>query len=103
MDVAAVYAYMINLTKSNSAGLCQTEDLAADSPSLCHYSGKPYQRTFSDADATGLQELRWDDAELFQASVEPVMAYDDAFTLMEVWLMYIRVCVLSCMRSWSTM
>ena len=46
-----------------------------------------------DPSATGLQGLRWDDAELFEASASPVMAYDDAFTLMEVCLTYTYVCV----------
>ena len=46
---------------------------------------------FSDENATGLRGLRWDDAELFKASAKSVMAYDDAFTLMEVWLTYTYV------------
>ena len=52
-------------------------------------SGVVYHRKSFDPAATGLQGLRWDDAEVFEATAYHQMAYDDAFTLMKVC----RVCV----------
>ena len=58
-------------------------------------SGVVYQRKSFDPAATGLQGLRWDDAEVFEATAIHQMAYDDAFTLMEVCHVFVRmrVCV----------
>ena len=62
----------------------------------CISSGIMYQRTSFDPKATGLQGLRWDDADLFEATAFPQMAYDDAFTLMEVWCVCVCMCVCVC-------
>jgi len=61
-------------------------------------SGVVYQRKKSfDPAATGLQGLRWDDGEVFEATAFHQMAYDDAFTLMEVCHVCVCACVRACM------
>jgi inositol 1,4,5-triphosphate receptor type 1 len=46
--------------------------------------GKEYERKSVKANASGLDALTWDSAELYELSASTVMAYDDAFTLMQV-------------------
>ena len=52
---------------------------------LCINLACPYERVSRkpESGASGLSDLAWDGAEVYTASGSTMMAYDDAFTLMQ--------------------